>query len=189
MILPVFGHDRFGILRGFWTFPQESILFQAKKATRKMTNHKSVSYACVGLFIMERLLSQIFTPERDIPKKWGVHGGIRVDAASQKLPLPLPPKEEITLNATITHNYQDYSPNVFAKLTTGYVKITKTAVTSTGKYGFGSELEVFGTTPQTKAPILRETGKTLFFPFSLLLYSCNVVQNREGYFVVNYKNK
>jgi len=130
MILPVFGHDRFGILRGFWTFPQESILFQAKKATRKMTNHKSVSYACVGLFIMERLLSQIFTPERDIPKKWGVHGGIRVDAASQKLPLPLPPKEEITLNATITHNYQDYSPNVFAKLTTGYVKITKTAVES-----------------------------------------------------------
>ena len=181
---------RFGILRGYWTFPQESILFQAKKATRKTTNHKSVSYACVGLFVMERLLSQIFSPNRDLPVKSGLRGGTTVEAGTQKLPIPLPPSEkEILLNPVVTHNYQDYRPGTFVKLRTGYIKLTKIVATSTEKYAFGSELVLAGETGTTKLPILRDTGRTLFVSFGLILHTCNVVQTAEGNFVVNFENK
>lgn len=59
----------YSVLRGFWTFPQESILSLVKKSTRKMTNHKAVSYSCVSLFVLERLLSQILDPAVDVPVK------------------------------------------------------------------------------------------------------------------------
>jgi hypothetical protein len=59
----------YSVLRGFWTFPQESILSLAKKSTRKMTNHRAVSYSCVRLFVLERLLSQFLDPNEAVPKR------------------------------------------------------------------------------------------------------------------------
>jgi len=62
--------ERYGTPRGYWTFPQESILSLAKKSTRKMTNHRAVSYTCVRLFVLERLLQQLLDPLAVIPKKF-----------------------------------------------------------------------------------------------------------------------
>lgn len=139
---------------------------------------------------MERLLSQIFSPNRDLPVKSGLRGGTTVEAGTQKLPIPLPPSEkEILLNPVVTHNYQDYRPGTFVKLRTGYIKLTKIVATSTEKYAFGSELVLAGETGTTKLPILRDTGRTLFVSFGLILHTCNVVQTAEGNFVVNFENK
>ena len=62
----------YSIPRGYWTFPQESILSLVKKATRKMTNHRAVAFSCARLFVLERLLSQVLYPAQDIPKRWVV---------------------------------------------------------------------------------------------------------------------
>ena len=62
--------ERYGTPRGYWTFPQESILSLAKKSTRKMTNHLAVSYTCVRLFVLERLLQQLLDPLAVIPKRF-----------------------------------------------------------------------------------------------------------------------
>jgi len=62
--------ERYGTPRGYWTFPQESILSLAKKSTRKMTNHRAVSYTCVRLFVLERLLQQLLDPLAVIPKRF-----------------------------------------------------------------------------------------------------------------------
>jgi len=59
----------YSIPRGYWTFPQESILSLVKKATRKMTNHRAVAFSCARLFVLERLLSQVLYPAQDIPKR------------------------------------------------------------------------------------------------------------------------
>jgi len=59
----------FSTLRGYWTFPQESILSLIKKATRKMTNHRAVAFSCTRIFVLERLLNQVLCPFDDIPKR------------------------------------------------------------------------------------------------------------------------
>jgi len=57
----------YGICRGTWTFPQESILALAKKATKKMTNHRAVSFSCVRLFILQRILEGMLFPSKSLP--------------------------------------------------------------------------------------------------------------------------
>jgi len=59
----------FGVLRAFWTFPQESILSLAKKSTKKMTNHRAVAFSCVRLFILERLLDLFLRPTATVPRR------------------------------------------------------------------------------------------------------------------------
>ena len=56
-----------GVMRLYWTFPQESILHKLKNSTKKMTNHKSVSFTCMRLFAVDRHLSLLLTPEQDLP--------------------------------------------------------------------------------------------------------------------------
>lgn len=164
-------------------------MFQVKKATRKTTNHKSVSWACLSLFIMERVLSMMFKPVRDLPVKTGVHGGHLAQSSALKLPAVLALPKEVTHNPTITHHYQEYSPGTFAKCTTGFIQITQTLSSSSGTYLVAKELEEVGTKPMTRAPILRETGRSLLIPLNTLLHTCNVVQNLEGKYVVNFENK
>jgi len=66
---------RYSVPRGYWTFPQESILALAKKSTRKMTNHRAVSYSCVRLFVLERALGQFLAPNLYIPDRFKIEGG------------------------------------------------------------------------------------------------------------------
>ena len=104
-----------------------------KKSTRKMTNHKSVSFTCVKLFVLERALGQILNPMKYIPNRLGflfswfwilfilffhiyrffIHGTDVVQAGDLGALMGIDETTLIFRNPTITWNYQTFHTGCF----------------------------------------------------------------------------
>lgn len=109
----------FSVMRLYWTFPQESLLHKMKNITKKTSNHRSTSYSCVRLFVLDRQLNLIFHPMDHIPKKTEIDMGVKTTV--DRLPLAaadfialgvqVHDRTEAFANCKLIKNYQSYSAN------------------------------------------------------------------------------
>lgn len=166
-------------------------MFQAKKATRKMTNHRAVSWSCMALFVMERVLSQLLNPLDNVPVRHAVSGGRKVPANT--LPWHLPDVAEVTLDPHVVHHYQKIGPGRFIRHSSGYYMVRAVLQTTSGVRLVSAALEIppggNGVDTLTRLPRLRLTGRDVMIPLQEVQYTCAAVREVEGIVVITLENK
>jgi len=198
----------YSVPRGYWTFPQESILSLVKKATRKVTNHCSVAYSCARLFILERLLAQVLQPTEDIPKRWvlllagraevsllisfvcrfGVKGGQDASLGDLAASLDLPEETPCRMNATLIVNYQQYSVDTFCRVGTSYYRIKLLVSVNAGYYAVAEEYTNAGFEDLTGLRVIRPSGTLKVIDLAGAAGRVYCVSSTGGSVVVNFED-
>jgi len=178
----------YSILRLYWTFPLESLLHKLKNGTKKVTNHKSVSWACMRIFALERNLQLFLDPFEDIPIQNGVQdnrGKIQVghlQPSFQVFGIILNESDLIENNLIVTKNYQNFQPGQVCKTTEGYRKLLDIFRVGSQIFLHTLELEVAG----------NEDGQAILKPIEIrrleleqLEFRCYGIWRIDGFLVVH----
>lgn len=172
----------FGTHRGTWTFPQESILALAKKSTKKMTNHKAVSFSCVRLFVLERCIEAMLFPFRPIPIRSPsliylfiflkevktfknrnlIEKGEVATLGSISALIDFPEETPVVLHQKVKVNYQELYIGGSCKTPQGYFQLEKIVSFQTQLLGIGPRLLFSKTDPSSHLPAYVATDKCVF---------------------------
>jgi len=150
-----------------------------------MTNHRSVAFSCLRLFIMERVLGLLLKPSADIPIKYEISGGTLRSRHLLNLPESFP--EEVLHNPEVIWNYQ--------RLTQGTVVAWKHDFARINSIIFADELYAIANLIKSEAVLfpsmriaVKETTDTFLVPLREFSHSCFTTQ-RKDQLIVSFENR
>ena len=153
-----------------------------------MTNHRSVSWSCLALFHMERLLSQLLDPVADIPVRNAIEGGRATPQKDLSVQLPVT-FSPVLVNPKVTYNYQKIAPEVMVKHQAGYMIISQIFAVKNEVYLVAATSTPLPNDPLTRLPRVQLATEKVIVSLRDISHTCSVVRGLRGEVTIAFENK